>query len=130
MEPPPTRYKIVERGRRLEVIDTWTGQTDAASRERLRPTDQAGIDDGTVFTTRAWHDDKAPRTVRMNYAAKARLTNLRYGIAVAVAVLVGLSFLFWPIAVILIVLLVSAPKLRLQLRAASTRWIDGFDQAA
>jgi hypothetical protein len=83
-----------------------------------------------VFVTRRWFDDKAPRSIRMNYANRARLLNLRWGAAIAVALLVVLSFLFWPLAVMLVFALIFGPKLRAQLRVVSTRWLDGFDQAA
>jgi hypothetical protein len=160
MQTPPTRYKVVERGRRLEVIDTRTGQSASSassvplplaggarggdagtSRGDLSgppPTPAsgrgatkggAGVDDG-VFVTRRWYDDRAPRTIRLNFATRARLSQLRFGVAIAVAVLVVLSFWFWPVAVLLVIALASAPKLRTQLRAASTTWIDGLDQAA
>jgi hypothetical protein len=66
----------------------------------------------------------------MNYSNRARLTNLRYGIAIAVALLVVLAFLFWPFALILVVLVTVNPKIRTQIRASITSWIDGFDQAA
>jgi hypothetical protein len=155
MRPPPTRYKVVERGRRLEVIDTWSGEPVSRSSAPLPlagarggevgpgPRDlsappasgrgaqagSAGLDSGT-FVTRRWYDDKAPRTIRMNYSNRARLTNLRYGIAVAVALLVVLAFMFWPFALILVFLVTANPKIRTQIRTAITRWIDGFDQAA
>jgi len=159
MQPPPPRYKVVERGRRLEVIDTRTGKP--ASSVPLPPAGgvkggaigrgrdgdltgpppappasgrgakagSAGIDTD-VFVTRRWFDDKAPRSIRMNYANRARLLNLRWGAAIAVALLVVLSFLFWPLAVMLVFALIFGPKLRAQLRVVSTRWLDGFDQAA
>jgi hypothetical protein len=158
MQPPPSRYKVVERGRRLEVIDTRTGKPASSSvplplagarggdglrrgrdgdlsgpptpaSGRGATTDTAGIDSG-IFVTRRWFDDKAPRTIRMNYTNRARLLNLRWGLAIAVALLVALSFLFWPLAIVLVFALVFGPKLRAQLRTVSTRWLDGFDQAA
>jgi hypothetical protein len=49
---------------------------------------------------------------------------------VAVALLVALSFLFWPFLAICWSCCWCSPKLRAQLRAAVTSWIDGFDQAA
>lgn len=153
MRPPPTRYKVVERGRRLEVIDTLTGEPvsrpsvplpPAGTREEeigSGPRDlsappasgaragSAGIDSNS-FVTRRWYDDKAPRMIRMNYSNRARLTNLRYGIAVAAALLVVLAFLFWPFALVLVVAVTMNPKIRTQIRTGVTRWIDGFDQAA
>ncbi|NIJ21225.1 hypothetical protein FHS95_002928 [Sphingomonas naasensis] len=132
MRPPPSRYKVVERGRRLEVIDTRTGAPVVRAPAPSSPSRKqsgAGID-SDVLVTRRWYDDKAPRAIRINYATRARLLNLRWGIAIAVAMLVGLSFLFWPLAVFLVVALVAGPKLRAQLRAGSTSWLDGLDQAA
>jgi hypothetical protein len=149
MRPPPTRYKVVERGRRLEVIDTLTGEPVSRPSVPLplaggargadigtAPRDpaasasgrgSAGIDPGK-FVTKSWYDDKAPRAIRINRAARAQFTNLRYGVAIAVALLVVMGFLFWPLLVILAFLLATGPKLRAQLRTASTRWLDGLDQ--
>lgn len=156
MRPPPTRYKVVERGRRLEVIDTLTGKPASSSvplplaeREIGRRRDgdlsapspnppvsgggartgNAGLD-SDIFVTRRWYDDKAPRTIRLNYVNRGRLTHLRYGIAIAAALLVVLAFWFWPLAIFLVFALAAGPKLRAQLRAGITNWIDGFDQAA
>lgn len=83
----------------------------------------AGIDSDS-FTTRRWFDEKAPRTIRLDYVTRARLLNLRWGIALGVALFVALGFWFWPAAVFLIVALAGNPKLRAQLRAVSTRWLD------
>jgi hypothetical protein len=131
MQPPPSRYKVVERGRRLEVIDTRTGKPASSSvrvpeRERSGQAG-AGIDSG-AFVTKRWYDDKAPRRIRLNFVNRQRLLSLRWGIAIAVAILVVLSFLFWPLAILLVVALAAGPKLRAQLRTASTRWLDGLDQ--
>jgi hypothetical protein len=154
MQPPPSRYKVVERGRRLEVIDTRTGKpassvplplaggaigrgrdgdltgppTPPASGRGAQGA-SAGIDTN-VFVTRRWFDDKAPRSIRLNYANRAQLLNLRWVAAIAIALLVVVSFWFWPLAIMLVFALAFGPKLRAQLRAASTRWLDRLDQAA
>ncbi len=157
MQVPPPRYKVVERGRRLEVIDTRTGKpasshvplplagsrggaigaaphdltgppaTPASGRGATK--DGAGIDPG-VFVTKRWFDDKAPRTIRLNFTNRAQLLNLRWVAAVAIALFVVLSFWFWPLAIFLVFALAFGPKLRAQLRAASTSWLDRLDQAA
>lgn len=149
-QPPPPRYKVVERGRRLEVIDTRTGKpagshAGPAPSERKRqdpllgPSPRngeaprrspAGVDGGTVFTTRRWYDDKAPRTIRLNFTTRKRLDALRFGIAIVVAITVALSFLWWPVVPVLLVVAGATPKLRVQLRAALTGFIDTLDQAA
>lgn len=134
MKPPPTRYRVVEKGRRLVVIDSLTG-APVSEQPRGGPSagpvrrSPAGVDDGSVFTTRPWYDEKAPRTVRLNYGARQRIKNVRFAIAVAAAAFVAVLFLFWPFSLILAVLLVQ-PKLHKQARGMVTRWIDGFDQAA
>jgi len=134
MKPPATRYRVVERGRRLVVIDTQTGAPVSQHGDPARPSapvqrSPAGVDDGSVFTTQRWYDDKAPRTVRLNYASRQQIKNIRFSIAIAVAVSVILGFLFWPVLIVLAVLL-AQPKLHKQARAAITGWIDGLDQAA
>jgi len=134
MKLPPTRYRVVERGRRLVVIDTQTGAPVSQHGDPARPNlpvqrSPAGVDDGSVFATQRWFDDKAPRTVRLNYASRQQIKNIRFSIAIAVAVCVILGFLFWPLLVLLAVLLVQ-PKLHKRARAAVTGWIDGLDQAA
>jgi hypothetical protein len=136
MKPPPTRYRVVEKGRRLVVIDTLTGapvHEHPASGAPAQPPVQrspAGVDDGSVFTTQGWYDEKAPRTVRLNYATRQQIKNIRFVIAIVVAICVACSFLLWPFFPFLLVVLLVQPKLRKQARAAATRWIDGFDQAA
>lgn len=136
MKPPATRYSVVEKGRRLVVIDTRTGTPvsehpdGGASPPLPVQRSPAVVDDGSVFTTRAWYDDKAPRTVRLNYATRQRIKNIRFAIAMAVAFCVALSFLLWPFFPILLAVLLMQPKLHNHARGAVTRWIDGFDQAA
>lgn len=81
------------------------------------------------FVTRSWFDAKAPRTIKLNYTAHSRLAALRFGGAILIALLVTGSFLFWPWFPFLIGMVLTPPKTRARLREASTRWIDGFDQA-
>jgi hypothetical protein len=136
MDMPPTRYRIVERGRRLEVIDSWKGepvrppQPASPSKRRSSPLlHKLGSGDGTGFTTSALYDAKGPRTLRLDYAAVARLRQVRFVLAIGVAVLVALAFYsLWAIAVLFA--LFANTKVRSGLRDAITRWLDGFDQAA
>ncbi|WP_213979617.1 hypothetical protein [Sphingomonas sp. dw_22] len=135
MKPPATRYRVVEKGRRLVVIDTLTGAPVSEHGDGTLPAQPvrrspAGVDDGSVFITRAWYDEKAPRTVRLNYATRQRIKNIRFAIALAAAIFVVLLFLFWPFSLILFAVPLVQPKLHKQARGAVTRWIDGFDQAA
>ena len=145
-QPPPSRYKVVERGRRLEVIDTRTGERATSHHappplpggealfpkmRRLRPSlpdsGTAGLDADT-FITKAFYDAKAPRTIRINYVNRRRLDGVRFGGALAIALLVAFGFLFWPFAFSVFAFLLS-DKVRTKLRDASTRFVDTLDQA-
>ncbi|MCD2323609.1 hypothetical protein LQ953_06210 [Sphingomonas sp. IC-56] len=145
-QPPPSRYKVVERGRRLEVIDTRTGKPASSHHapppplsggeslfprmRRLRQSPPAsgtaGLDADT-FVTKAFYDAKAPRTIRINFVTRKRLDSVRFGGAIAIALLVALGFLFWPLAIGVLGFLLS-DKVRAQLRDASTRFVDTLDQ--
>ncbi|WP_254772254.1 hypothetical protein [Sphingomonas sp. NFR04] len=81
------------------------------------------------FVTRSWFDAKAPRTIKLNYTAHSRLATLRFGGAILIALLVTGSFLFWPWFPVTLAAVLGPAKTRARLREASTRWIDGFDQA-
>lgn len=81
------------------------------------------------FVTRSWFDRKAPRTIKLNYAAHSRLAGLRFGGAIMIGLLVVGFFLFWPWFPFLFAMAVAPQRSRALLREASTRWLDGFDQA-
>lgn len=145
MRPPPSRYKVVERGRRLEVIDTWAapsatpapaapaerprGRTDRAPHAAPAPARAADSRD-TLFTTRRWYDDKAPRAIRESYANKARLRKAGQIASFVIAVGFALALLFAPATLLVLALLLLPEESRRRLRAAATRWIDTFDQAS
>jgi hypothetical protein len=160
MQPPPSRYKVVERGRRLEVIDTRNGEpvrpplTASPAERRTSPmlrklgsgdgtrfttsplydakgprTIKLGSGDGTRFTTSPLYDAKGPRTIKLDYSAMARLRQLRFAVAIGVAVMIAIAFLAWWMIPVAIVAIANA-KTRSGVRAAITRWFDGFDQAA
>ncbi|MBB5711213.1 hypothetical protein [Sphingomonas xinjiangensis] len=146
IQPPPSRYKVVERGRRLEVIDTRTGERATShhappplsggeslfpSMRRLRPSPPAagtaGLDADT-FVTKSFYDARAPRTIRINDVTRRRLDGVRFGGAIIIALLVAFAFLFWPLALGVFGFLLS-DKVRTRLHAASTRFVDTLDQA-
>lgn len=135
MDMPPSRYRVEERGRRLVVIDRASGHAvgPAKAPPRKPPRRKIGLKRPQAtpdsFVTRSWFDAKAPRTIKLNYVAHSRLTTLRLGGAIVIALLVTGSFLAWPWFPILIGGILASQKSRSQLRKASTRWIDGFDQA-
>ncbi|MET3712041.1 hypothetical protein ABIC65_002753 [Sphingomonas trueperi] len=158
MDMPPSRYRVEERGRRLVVIDRKTGREVSHTKSPLPLAGGGGSGEGQKrrepappasgrgargwkfglkqaratpesFVTRSWFDAKAPRTIKLNYTAHSRLATLRFGGAILIALLVTGSFLFWPWFPVTLAAVLGPAKTRERLRAASTRWIDGFDQA-
>ena len=152
MQPPPGRYKVVERGRRLEVIDSRTGQPVAgtrspASADGVPPQEPGAVPSrwaglrrrrrpaATAFVTRPFYDARAPRRVPINFRVRARFRTLRLAIGVGTALFVAASFLLWPAVPVIPIAALAAPRIREALRAASTRFVDalieeaGVDQA-
>ena len=169
MDMPPTRFRVVERGRRLEVIDTATGQSIAgkprsaragssigATREdtplmldqvvgrtsvpRSKPVPQpsalphATRLDGTVsFTTRAFYDDRAPRTVTLDPARAKLVRAAAFAALVLLVVTPALLFMLaWSSFPLLVVLaaVVFNPAVRQRVRAAVTSLIDRYTDPA
>lgn len=138
MDMPPCRYRVEERGRRLIVVDRRSGEAvspatpplpetragiERPARRRLRPAPRPSALPGSL-TTRSWYDAKAPRTLRFAAIGRARLDRIRYAVALAVAMLIGFSVLFWPFFPLLLVAAFAATRSRRQMRIAATRAID------
>ncbi|NYT41697.1 hypothetical protein HZY97_13070 [Sphingomonas sp. R-74633] len=150
MDMPPTRYRVVEQGRRLVVIDNWTGgpvQNTArppempgerrralqapppapaparpAPRSELRGRYAGG--EGLSFTTARWFDNEGPRTIRVSQDGQTQL-----GIVLIVMLVVGgffIAIIGWPIALVLAFLVLN-PKVRGGLRTAATTWLTALD---
>ncbi|MDG2533694.1 hypothetical protein P6144_08555 [Sphingomonas sp. HITSZ_GF] len=149
---PPSRYRVVEQGRRLVVIDTQAGgpvhpvpsapEMPGEKRRRMeapRPSDRpaprptrpeprgryAG-GEGIGFTTAPWFDKEAPRTIRINQEGQTQL-----GIVLLVLLVVGgflIAAIGWPIAIVLGFLALN-PKTRDGLRTAATTWITALDSS-
>jgi len=135
--PPPSRYRVVEKGRRLVVIDTRTGEAptrvgrDAVKDLPLGP-ERIAFDGRSVLVTRRFYDDKAPRRLTLDEGATRWLEGARsLAIGGAVLAVVLLIFLPW---LALVVIPVAALLLRRQgraaLRALATRWLDRYDASA
>jgi hypothetical protein len=148
MDVPPSRYKVVEQGRRLVVIDTWNGdrpvtrqaaRPDTSARTappaaprtdreppNRRPGPASGIDaPDTVITTQPWFDRKGPRRVKLDGSAHGMLL-----VVLAVGVMaVALIYLMWgwP-ALIVIGFLLAQKPIRGGLRAGATAWLDSQQQ--
>ena len=157
MDAPGTRYKVVERGRRLEVIDTWNHnapvkpmradpmdhapQRDAlAAVESIRvpPRDTASPIEVLraprhdqrgrgLLHTKPWYDAKGPRQIVVTPAGEEKLKGLRIVAFVALFIAAVFAFLFWPLFLILPFILMNG-ETRKSLRAASTKFLDTINQ--
>ncbi|CAM3114161.1 MULTISPECIES: hypothetical protein [Sphingomonas] len=136
-EIPPSRFRVVERGRRLEVIDTQAGKMAPARRiEAPRPTDgktsrlklpeKLRFDGGGSWTTDGFYDAKGPRTVTLDAGAMQRL---RYAGAGLVAVVIVWALLAFAIPIVWgAPMLLLNPKVRETVREQVTGFIDGLDR--
>lgn len=150
MDMPPSRYKVVERGRRLIVIDRRSGvpvsgtppeqkaRFDELTRrlqlpepgrrpsESPRPSSATALPGQTsVFTTQHWFDDKAPRRVRLNEKNQTAAGLTMVGIIIAL--FFGLLWLGWLILPVAAFLLLQS-GVRKGIRKAVTAWLDGMEQ--
>lgn len=149
MDAPGTRYKVVERGRRLEVIDTWNGNApvkpgadrvqaprrtleSAARSLHAPPVEQVRapkLDQRSrgLLHTRPWYDDKGPRQIVVTQQGEEKLRGLRIVASVGLFILAVMAFLFWPLLFILPFFLWNDGT-RKNLRAASTKFLDELNQ--
>jgi len=132
--PPPPRYRVVEKGRRLIVIDTRSGQPadggrgEPRDRTRLGP-ERIAFDGRAVLTTRPLYDDKAPRRLLLDEATARWLEaakSLAIGAVMAMIVLVLFAPVLASVPVIATLALLN-PKVRALLRVPVTAWLDQFD---
>ena len=154
MDAPGTRYKVVERGRRLEVIDTWNGNA-AVKPARPDPVQRAPRRDASaameslrqgapppvealrapkldqrgrgLLHTKPWYDDKGPRQIVVTQAGEEKLKGLRIVAFVALFILAVMAFLFWPLLFIM-PFFVFNDGTRKNLRAAATKFLDHLNQ--
>lgn len=131
-EPPPGRYRVVEKGRRLVVIDTTTGQaatrdaTPAAQQGRL---ERASFDGRSTLTTHPFYDLKGPRTLDLDPGGTVLMKQVRVGIGIASVVIV-VAVVFAPWLAVLPVFLLLQPVTRNGLRRRVTDWLDRYDADA
>ncbi|MBX3593695.1 hypothetical protein [Sphingomonas sp.] len=142
---PPSRYRVIEKDRRLIVIDTETGQQvthggpvapaaptrdrapagDPLSRRTRTVDDRSGS--GVIRTSRLY-DDKGPRDIVVGPNGTGML-----GSGAAVAMIVGVVFvgiaIAFPAILLVPALLFVNPKARKAIRSAVTVWLDSIDQA-
>jgi len=135
-QPPPSRYRVVEQGRRLVVIDTRTGTSADRGRD-VAPTgaktplgpERIAFDGRAVLVTRPFYDDKAPRRLVLDEGAARWLENARsLGIGAAVLAVVAAIFVPPIIAVLVIgAIALANPETRAALRKPITAWLDRYD---
>ncbi|MBN8810062.1 MULTISPECIES: hypothetical protein [unclassified Sphingomonas] len=151
MDMPPSRYRVVEQGRRLVVIDTLAGEPvrpvpsapemPGERRRRMeapRPRDRAAPPlrrpepggrhaggEGLGFTTARWFDDKGPRTIRIGPESQGQIAVVA-AILLVVAIFC-IAIIGWP-ALFVLGFLALNPKTRGGLRAAATGWLTALDR--
>lgn len=144
-DAPPGRYKVVERGRRLVVIDTRTGQpaarapapaAPAAPRPSAAPVQSTAprtIDDrsgATILRTTRLYDLKGPREIVMTQAVSDRLARAVGGWLIAFFIFAVVATLFFHWLWLLPVLLLFQPRARAAFHTWMTARLDEADQAA
>jgi hypothetical protein len=153
MDMPPSRYRVVEQGRRLVVIDTQAGapvnpvppsvpEMPGEKRRRMEapraadrpaalrppqaePPGRYAGGEGYSFVTARWYDDEGPRRIRLSPDGQAQLLTV-------LLVLLGIVAFFavllqWVILFPLAFVLLN-PKARGALRAAATTAITAVDK--
>jgi hypothetical protein len=149
MDMPPTRYRVVEQGRRLIVIDSRSGEQVKPGGpplevpgERTRPADKprplpvpapppsppgryAGTP-GFAFSTARWFDNEAPRRITLNQDGQAQAL-----FAVIIALAIGgffVALIGWPVVLVLGFVGLQA-KARAGLRTVLTTWLTALDSS-
>jgi hypothetical protein len=142
MDMPPTRFRVVERDRRLVVIDTHAGEVaspvvppatgarattspttwrDAAALAGITLPKQTRFDGTTTLTTAAWYDDKGPRTVTLDPGA-VQMAKIGGGSALVAWIVIGVlapALFFTPLTLLL-------PGVAKPLRERLTGWLDRY----
>lgn len=142
MEAPRTRYKVVERGRRLEVVDSWNG--DAPVQRRAPDSAPPPVRSGPapvealraprldsrghrILATKVWYDAKGPRQIVLTDVGEQKMKGLWLVAFVALFILAVAAFLFWPLLFILPFLLARG-NVRQGFRKAGAAFLDNINQ--
>ncbi len=138
-QPPPPRYRIYERKRRLVVIDQWTqgsgpirSTVTFAGSAPAKPTptkpkpvgklDRIAFDGRTSFATHPLFDAKGPRTMILDPGTASTISGIKFVLTIAVIAIVVIGFLTPFLLIPLLVL--SQRKIRDRIRTAATAWLD------
>ncbi|MFL9839990.1 hypothetical protein ABS767_03350 [Sphingomonas sp. ST-64] len=150
---PPSRYKVVERGRRLVVIDTLTGRPASpehgsveapAPRSRGKPPSTTGtrpveelaarrIDDrsgAAIVTTSPLYDLKAPRSIVLDDRFNDRIGKAIGGWMIGLFSGLGFAIIFFPWLMVVPVIALLQPKVRAAIRQWITSRLDEVQAAS
>jgi len=133
---PPGRWQVVERNRRLEVIDRQTGQRLAAPRSaepippqasagqrwRLPAVRQTRFDGGGELTTHRLFDAKAPRTIQLDAGSAAAVSRIQLGLIFVATILVA-AVIAWPWLLVALAIPLNR-DMREPIRGRITNWLD------
>ena len=140
---PPSRYKVVERDRRLVVIDTLTGKPASAPGpvappDRAPPPDRPVAEDdprriddrsgAQILTTSPLYDLKAPRRIVMGDRFNEKIGKAIGGWLIAAFLAFSIAFLFFPWLIVLPFVLTLQPKLRAGIRGWITARLDEVER--
>lgn len=140
---PPSRYKVVERDRRLVVIDTLTGKPASAPGpvappDRAPPPDRPVAEDdprriddrsgAQILTTSPLYDLKAPRRIVMGDRFNEKIGKAIGGWLIAAFFAFSIAFLFFPWLIVLPFVLALQPKLRAGIRGWITARLDEVER--
>jgi len=145
-DAPPGRYRVVERGRRLVVIDTRTGQpatravkptspprTPMPASAPIETTQPRTIDDrsgAAILRTMPLYDLKGPREIVLSQGFTDRLSRAVGGWMIAFFVFAVVATLLFPWLWLLPILAAFQPKVHAAFRNWMTARLDEADQAA
>ncbi|MES2055600.1 MAG: hypothetical protein V4564_06675 [Pseudomonadota bacterium] len=135
---PASRYRVIEKDRRLFVIDTWaesgrpvpptqspmarTSMTPLVGPAKLSLPRQTRFDGSAEITTHPFFDDRAPRTIKLDPGRMQTLGRVKLGLfaasfVFALVVITNPWFLVAPLVLL-------NPALRKGGRRLLTAWLD------
>ncbi|WP_423606468.1 hypothetical protein [Sphingomonas sp. MS122] len=144
-DAPPSRYKVVERGRRLVVIDTQTGQPavrepvahapsppGAPAYQPVETLTRSNVDDrsgNAVLVTSRLYDLKGPRRIVISPTASNRMSRGIGGVAI-ILIAYAILAIFFPLLLLLPFVLLLQPRTRNGFRQWITARLGEADRAA
>ncbi|MDK2767881.1 MAG: hypothetical protein KYX69_09195 [Sphingomonas sp.] len=145
-EIPPSRYKVVERDRRLVVIDTLTGKPTSTPGpvapvtrpEQRSPAERPVTEDeprqiddrsgAQILTTSPLYDLKAPRRIVMGDRFNEKIGAAIGGWLIALFFAFTIAFLIFPWLIVVPFVLALQPKIRAALRQWITARLDEVER--